>query len=114
MLDMINAAWWVYEIGTGYDFLSKGWCQILGYDFGELDNSVDTWLKTIHPEDKALAEERLKDHIENGTRYALEARYLHRNGEYVRLKDKGSVVYWNEDGSPAVVVGFQERMDDER
>lgn len=114
MLDMINAAWWVYEIDTGYDFLSQGWCQVLGYDFGELENNVNSWLTIIHPDDKAKAEKRLKDHIDNGTPYRLEARYLHKSGKYIKLKDKGAVVYWNEDGSPAVVVGFQERVKDER
>ncbi len=113
LLDIINAAWWVYEIDTGYDYLSKGWCETLGYEYGELENTVETWLTIIHPEDKDRAFEALEDHIENGTPYGLKARYLHKNGEYITLEDKGAVVHWDEEGEPSVVAGFQVRIDHE-
>ncbi len=112
LLDLTTAAWWYWDIRSGYDYLSRGWCDLMGYEYGELPNHVSSWLETMHPEDHTLADEAMKAHLLFKKPYYLKARYKTKTGEYITSIDIGKVVHFDSvTGEPLSMVGFQRRAE---
>lgn len=107
LLDSTTKGWWVWQIQTGEDYLSDSWHNLLGYRQGELQHHVSTWENLMHPEDRARAGEAMNEHIVNKKPYILEARYKHKNGKWIKLRDRGRVIRWK-DGLPITMVGYEE------
>ena len=51
---------WDWNVVTGDVYLDPLWERIMGYDPGELANRVETWERTIHPDDQPEVMARLK------------------------------------------------------
>ena len=114
ILDIALAGYWVLPFNRGeslsensYEFLSKGWKSILGYEDHELENKAFTWMKLIHPDDIEKATEDFTKHVESKGKhpYKLEVRYRHKDGNWLYILCVGKVVMWYDDGSPRLMVG---------
>ena len=108
ILDLSTDGWWIWHIPSGYDYLSKGWLNLLGYQKGQLLNHVDTWYALMHPDYHELAEEKMREHLNSGGQkpYHLVAKYRHKDGHWVILEDTGRVIEWDVD-KPILMVGFE-------
>jgi two-component system cell cycle sensor histidine kinase/response regulator CckA len=76
------------------------------YEPDELTASQDEWEKRIHPDDRQSMFQSLDEHFA-GKRDFLEIEYRLRtkSGGYKWVLGRGKVVAFNEDGSPARVIG---------
>ena len=108
LLDMSTAGWWCWNIETGYDYLSKGWCSQLGYKQDELRHHVSTWTTLMHPDDMKKAEAAMDRHLKSRRPYRLTARYKHKNGHWVTLNDIGKVIRFK-GGRPLMMVGHESK-----
>jgi|GEM_PF-666484 len=73
-------------------FVSHKWTVWTGYTPQEFSANPDTWIKSIHPEDRRNALKTYTEAIENKREYILEYRVVH--------KDTGNVYYLLDHGVP--------------
>jgi diguanylate cyclase (GGDEF)-like protein/PAS domain S-box-containing protein len=88
-----NDGVWDWNLITGEVYLSPRWKEILGYTDAELDNSLDSWLDCIHPEDVAAFEQALQAHLDGScNQFAHEYRLRHKAGNHVWVLSRGIAV----------------------
>jgi diguanylate cyclase (GGDEF)-like protein/PAS domain S-box-containing protein len=97
---------WDWNIATDETYFSDSWYAILGYERDELAENASTWERLRHPDDQEENRRRIADHLEGRTpRYSIEQRFLHKDGRWVWVLDRGSVVERDGDGKPVRAVG---------
>ena len=81
--------------------------SLLGYGPEEMPEVIETWKDNVHPDDLPVVLTALEDHL-RGERHQFEAVYRlrNRNGHYLWVHDRGSVVEWDDDGRPLRVTGL--------
>ncbi|MFI5411635.1 diguanylate cyclase domain-containing protein [Kaistia sp. UC242_56] len=97
---------WDWCIGDNSAYFSDGWYAILGYERDELEETADTWDQLRHPDDALESKRRIRDHLEGRTpRYSIEQRLRHKDGRWIWVLDRGSVVERDAKGRPYRAVG---------
>jgi PAS domain S-box-containing protein len=98
---------WDWNVQTGAVVLNERWAGILGYKLEELGpSSIQTWKDLCHPDDLKLSDERIQKHFSGETEmYDLECRMKHKDGRWVWIHDRGSVVERTPDGRPLRMIG---------
>jgi len=97
---------WDWNIATGETYFSDSWYNILGYRRDEIEAHERSWDRLRHPDDKAENRRRVADHIEGRTpRYSIEQRFRHKNGDWIWVLDRGSIVERDAEGRPMRAVG---------
>lgn len=97
---------WDWNIRTNETYFSDSWYAILGYERHELPEISETWEQLRHPDDRAENRRRVGDHLEGRTpRYSIEQRFRHKDGRWIWVLDRGSVVERDADGTPLRAVG---------
>lgn len=93
MLRSTNDGFWSHDLATGHFTFSPRWCEMLGYEVGELVADWDSWRSLMHPEDLGRTEEYLRVLLESDDEtYELESRLRHKNGSYVVVHSRGMVI----------------------
>ena len=97
---------WDADLNTGTARYDARWAAILGYTLDEIEHSSDFFFEHLHPDDHDRVEAALHRCVE-GThaQLDLEVRMRHKDGSWRWILDRGKVLAWNEDGSPARMVG---------
>lgn len=105
-----KVATWFWNVQTGETIFDDRWAEMGGYTLKELEPiSIKTWEMLCHPEDLALATERLEAYFAgNSDTYETEFRLKHKEGHWVWVRDVGSVVEWTADGKPLAMYGTHE------
>ena len=97
---------WDWNIATNETYFSDSWYAILGYARGELPEISETWEQLRHPDDRAENRRRIGDHLEGRTpRYSIEQRFRHKDGRWIWVLDRGSIVERDAQGAPLRAVG---------
>lgn len=98
---------WEWDIETGKEFFSPRWCEIVGYEDNdpEMSNNFDFWVSKIHPDDYSYVMQNIENHLEKGTPYNIEYRFLHKSGKYIWQSSRGQSV-WDSTGKAKKMVGF--------
>lgn len=95
---------WEWNIQTGEEYISPRWMEIVGYQPSELEQSRDTFLSLLHPDDLNLVNTSVKAQIDEGTPYDVELRLRHKNGHYVWVKSRAKV-FRDPTGTPLYLAG---------
>lgn len=95
---------WDWDLRTDEVRYSTRWREMLGYGATELAEHADTWRALIHPEDRPLAEQRLRDHLKLGIPFEHTSRYRHRDGSLRTMLVRGHAMR-DADGHPWRIVG---------
>lgn len=112
----------VYEIdvASGKIRILRGLEQLVGFKTQEVDVTVDWVVSRMHPDDAPQALKTLNEATNNPNidRYAMEYRFLHKNGNYIVLKDTAKAIK-NGNGKTVYVIGgirdiTQRRIDKEK
>ncbi len=99
---------WDWNIATGEVYYSPGYLAMLGYASNELAAHEDTWQDLLHPDDKVAALAVVKQAVQAAaTRYEHEFRLRTKNGEYLNILSKGSIVALDSHGKSLRAVGTQ-------
>ena len=98
---------WDWNVQTGEVILNDRWFTMIGYSPEELAPvSIQTWMDIAHPDD--YRESMVKvEKLFNGEAhyYELECRMKHKNGTWVWVLDRGSLLNRTEDGKPLRMLG---------
>ena len=107
ILEGTNAGTWEWNVQTGETIFNIRWAQIIGYSLAELEPiSIETWIKYTHPDDLKRCQEKLESHFQGETDYyECECRMKHKDGYWVWVLDRGTVMEWTEDGKPLWMFG---------
>ena len=105
-METTNDALWDWNIVTNETYRNPRHATMLGYEPHELSESQCEWEKLVHPDDKQSVLEVLDEHLA-GKRDSFEIEYRLRtkSGDYVWVLGRGKIVAYNDDGSPARMIG---------
>lgn len=97
---------WDKDLITGEVITEAHWGSLLGYGPGD---PILPWEEHVHPDDRSGALENFRDHIRGKTPYA-EASYRMktREGGYVWILTRGTVVGHDEQGRPRRMTGVDQ------
>ncbi len=84
------------------NYVSKNLREIMGYKPEKVINNPDFWYTHIHPEDKKAVIDKVKKNLKQGGG-TVEYRFLHFNGEYMRISDTHRAVM--ENNMPVEIIG---------
>ena len=113
---------WDWDVTTGRVVYNERWAEMLGYSLDEVEPSLSTWEKLVHPDDHLHVKARLERHLDGSTSsYESEHRLRHNSGRWVWVLDKGRVLARTPHGRPLRAAGThlditpaREAMDDLR
>jgi PAS domain S-box-containing protein len=95
---------WDWNIRTNELFWSDEIPRIHGLTMDQFDGRMDTWIKTIHPEDLPGVQAKIEKALAEKSEYYAEFRVIWPNGETHWLLGRGRVILDN-DGNPVRMVG---------
>lgn len=109
LVSLATVGYWEWHVPSGYDFMSESWHNLLGYEVGELEHHVSTWENLMHPDDLPKARKAMQEHFDSKGKvpYILYAKYKHKDGHWVELKDVGKCIEWDKEGNPITVIGYE-------
>ena len=85
-----NVGVWDWDLKTNEIYFSPTWKEMLGYEIDELDNTINTLERLIHPEDFKKSLTHLNHYIEGTTKnYEIEYRLKHKKGDYIHILSRG-------------------------
>ncbi len=100
-----NAGIYDWDIQKNKIYHSPMWKMLLGYDQDELEDfDIDTFFEFVHPKDVGKVKKSLRNHLDDGSRYAVELRLRTKGGKYKWFSDSGQAL-WNKKGQPVRMVG---------
>ncbi len=107
ILESARLGIWEWNMETGQTVFNERWAGIIGYKLSELvPTSIDTWKHFIHPDDLAESERLLNLHFQGTSDfYECESRMHHKNGSWVWVLDRGTIVERDSHGRPLKMQG---------
>jgi PAS domain S-box-containing protein len=97
---------WDWYLPSDRVVFDKRWTEMKGYEFGEIEPTIETWKKLVHPDDLPEVYEKLENHFNNKTdSYEAICRIRHKNGRWLWILDRGKVVEWDAEHKPIRVCG---------
>jgi len=105
-METTNDALWDWNIVTNEVYRNPRHATMLGYEPHEMAASQEEWEKLIHPDDRQAVFQISEEHL-TGKRDSFEIEYRLRtkSGDYVWVLGRGKIVAYNNDGSPARMIG---------
>ncbi len=99
---------WDWNLETNVVKRNERWAEMLGYKLDEIDFTVKQWLDLIHPDDRSMADQSIKDHLEGRTpMHKIEYRMLTKNGQFRWIFDQAKIVKRDAKGQPLRMSGTQ-------
>ena len=100
-----NDGLWDWDLTTDEVFYSPRWKSMLGYGEDELDATLDTWKRLLHPDDFAPIQTVLDEYLRGGSEQVeIEFRMRHKDGHWVDVLSRGLMVR-DAAGTPRRLVG---------
>jgi PAS domain S-box-containing protein len=110
-----NLGLWDLAATTGVITFNERAARTLGYRLDEIDNDVNAWRKSIHPDDLPAVTEAFDAHAHGKSDFfEAEHRVRTKQGQWTWIYTRGMVVERGEDGSPIRVSGTQLDVNDRR
>lgn len=102
-----NDGVWDWNVPTGITYHDQRWSQMLGYDIGEVPDTIESWRQLIHPDDLPGCIVATEEHFARRTAlYHHEYRMRTRQGDWKWIMDRGKVVNRDAQGRPLRMVGM--------
>ena len=96
---------WDWNVQTGDCYYSPGWFKMLGYEPKAILAHVDTWIDSLHPDEREAIVAKAGQQLATGGSYELEFRLRTATGGYVWVVSRGKVVQRDADGKPVRAIG---------
>ena len=115
ILESNPIAIWDWDLKTDKWFATQKYYTMLGYDSetGFPDRKI--WLEKVHPDDRKLIEDQIKNVLENhADQYSYDARMLHENGTYQWQTVFGNVIEYDTTGTPSRMLGVRIDIDERK
>jgi diguanylate cyclase (GGDEF)-like protein/PAS domain S-box-containing protein len=98
---------WDWDLIDNSVFHSRQFEKMLGYDEGELPDTIDSWAAQLHPDDIELAYKNVHDYLAKKGESVYESifRMRTKKGDYIWVRGRGKARF-DESGMPLRFVGF--------
>lgn len=118
-MDAASDGLWDWDILNDHIYFSPRYQTMLGYEDGELVNTPGAWRRLIHSDDKVATVDFFNDQfVHSDDSFQCEYRMRRKDGSYATVRNKGKVVFRNEQGQPlralGTVVDITEQRERER
>ena len=109
-----NYGLWDWNLQTDEVYYSPRWMSMLGYEEGELDNTLETWASLVHPDDKGSVLEQVEAYSSGkADSFEVEMRMSHKDGHEIFVLSRAFLVTASPDdatdnatdGKPIRLVG---------
>lgn len=102
---------WDWFADTNSFWFSDTWQTMLGYEPGELPQHLSTWRDAVHPDDWPVINAALYPHLIGETpHYECEHRVRCKDGSWLWVLDRGTVVKRAADGRALRMVGTHDNI----
>ena len=109
-----NDGLWDWNLKTGKVYFSPRWSSMLGFDDGEIGNTLEEWFGRVHPRDLPQLQTAISCHINGNTpHFECEYRIRHSNKEYLWMLSRGLAVR-DEEGKAYRIAGSQTDITDRK
>lgn len=107
---------WDWDVLTGKVFFSSRWKAMLGYEEGEIGDTIQEWQSRVHPEDLEAMLEAIRKHFSGEKTGILqnEHRLRCKHGAYKWVLCRGMVMDRTEDGRAARMIGTHADLTEHR
>lgn len=106
VMDGSEQGYWEWNLVTNAFDVSARWENMLGYEAGEMQVSVDSWTELIHPDDFAIAMESIRRHVEGESQNVeVEVRCRTKANTWRWILSRGRIVKRGEDGKAQIMSG---------
>jgi PAS domain S-box-containing protein len=85
-------------------YYSPRFRKLLGLEENEGENTLESWMSRLHPEDSVRVQQALLDHLLKRAPYDIEYRLRTADGEYRWFSGRGQAL-WDEAGKPVRMAG---------
>ena len=97
---------WDWNNRTGQVYFNDVWCEMLGYQPEEIEPSLNSWEKLVHPQDMKFVREELTRHLKGESEiYETIHRLRTKDGSWKWILAHGMVVERDEAGTAIRTVG---------
>ncbi len=95
-----------WQIPANWVYRSPSCYTMLGYQPGEIDQTIEAWGELVHPDDRAASQDIL-DRVREGRigSFQLDYRLRTRDNEYRWFQARGKVVEHDDKGRPVRLMG---------
>jgi PAS domain S-box-containing protein len=116
IVEATRAGTWEWNVQTGDAVFNERWAQMLGYTLDELAPvSIRTWQNLVHPDDLEKSNKLLEQHYTGElTSYSCECRMKHKDGHWIWIHDRGTVMTRTSDGKPMMMFGTHTDISDRK
>lgn len=98
---------WDWNIVTGMVYVNDSWANILGYEWQELERSLQEWKELIHPEDLDAISDALQAYIDGQDKhYEVECRVKDGQGQWIRVHLSGKMIFKDKKGRTLRTLGL--------
>ncbi|HSH86409.1 MAG TPA: EAL domain-containing protein [Methylophilus sp.] len=107
IIDATRAGTWEWNMQTGECQFNARWAEIVGYTLDELQPlTLDVAKSLMHPDDLQVAMQMIERHL-NGEIdfYECDIRMRHKDGRWIWVSDRGSLISRTSAGTPLVMRG---------
>jgi len=105
-MEAIDDGYWDWDIPSGQTYFNPRWYTMLGYIPYELPQSFETLLSLLHPDDLNRFNSAVSSHLDQSIKqYSVEFRLRKKDGNYIWILSRGSVVVRDENKNPLRMVG---------
>ncbi len=106
-LDYTSDGFWDWYPECDYEYISPFLWRIFGYDPAEMPHKPSAWQSIMHPQDLEKTKELLDQHVKSRgiVKYIHKCRLKHKQGGWVTVICRGTVVEWLPGWAPWRMVG---------
>ncbi|MEK6631789.1 MAG: PAS domain S-box protein [Nitrospirota bacterium] len=106
-LDVATDGFWDWDLPTHQASYSPRWIRLLGLEDHDIPlNNMNDWKTRVHPDDRAMVERALTDHLEGrSSGFSAEHRIRHRSGAWTWFAMRGQITHRDEQGRPVRMMG---------
>ena len=97
---------WDWNLETDEVYYSPGWKNMLGYGKEELEGTIKTWERLVHPDDKERVLSKAHNYLLGQTdSFESEMRMIHKDGHEVPVLTRAFLLGRNSAGKPSRLIG---------
>ncbi len=107
--EQTSDSFWIWNLQDNSVYRSKSIYEMLGYDKEDVEDTFETFIDLMHPDDLEAYPKILRKHIDTKGQhpYKIELRYKTKDGSYTHLYTRGRIIEWAKDGSPIKMMGTE-------
>jgi PAS domain S-box-containing protein len=111
-----NVGTWEWNLETDETIFNEQYANIMGITLADLGQTTSaTWLKITHPVDNEIAATKLDEYFNKKSDFfEVEVRVKHKNGYWVWVLSRGSVLEYSKDGKPKLMMGTLQDISDKK